>query len=70
MCGRSCITVFFPGAKVEELSQGNFFGIARLVFPGDVTVRLADAYGFCWGVERAVQMAYETKKTFPDRCIH
>ncbi len=24
---------------------------------GDVTVKLAEAYGFCWGVERAVQMA-------------
>eukprot|EP00667_Euglena_gracilis_P008422 EG_transcript_8528 len=36
---------------------------------GDVTVRLADAYGFCWGVERAVQMAYETRKVFPDRKI-
>jgi len=22
----------------------------------DVTVKLADAYGFCWGVERAVQV--------------
>jgi 4-hydroxy-3-methylbut-2-enyl diphosphate reductase len=36
---------------------------------GDVTVRLAQAYGFCWGVERAVQMAYETRRSFPDRDI-
>ena len=28
---------------------------------GDVTVKLAEAYGFCWGVERAVQMAYEVR---------
>ena len=33
---------------------------------GDVTFKLAEAYGFCWGVERAVQMAYEAKKQFPD----
>ena len=33
---------------------------------GDVTVKLADAYGFCWGVERAVQMAYEARKQYPD----
>ena len=37
---------------------------------GDVTVKLAASYGFCWGVERAVQMAYEAKHTFPDRDLH
>eukprot|EP01031_Cornospumella_fuschlensis_P040347 gene40347-49168_t len=26
---------------------------------GDVTVKLAEHYGFCWGVERAIAMAYE-----------
>ncbi|GAB2267293.1 hypothetical protein Dimus_002278 [Dionaea muscipula] len=33
---------------------------------GDVTVKLAEAYGFCWGVERAVQIAYEARKQFPN----
>ncbi|EOX98549.1 4-hydroxy-3-methylbut-2-enyl diphosphate reductase isoform 2 [Theobroma cacao] len=31
---------------------------------GNVTVKLAEAYGFCWGVERAVQIAYEARKQF------
>jgi 4-hydroxy-3-methylbut-2-enyl diphosphate reductase len=31
-----------------------------------ITFKLADAYGFCWGVERAVQMAYEARKQFPE----
>ena len=30
-----------------------------------VTIRLAEAFGFCWGVERAVAMAYETRQHFP-----
>ncbi len=34
-----------------------------------VTVRLAEAFGFCWGVDRAVSMAYETRKHFPDKRI-
>ena len=36
---------------------------------GDVTIRLAEAFGFCWGVERAVAMAYETRKHFPTEKI-
>jgi 4-hydroxy-3-methylbut-2-enyl diphosphate reductase len=35
----------------------------------DVTIKLAQAFGFCWGVDRAVSMAYETRKQFPDRNI-
>ena len=34
---------------------------------GDVTIRLAQAFGFCWGVERAVAMAYETRQHFPSQ---
>ncbi len=36
---------------------------------GRVTIRLAEAFGFCWGVERAVSMAYETRQYFTDRRI-
>ncbi|KAK7257920.1 hypothetical protein RIF29_32246 [Crotalaria pallida] len=36
---------------------------------GNVTVRLAEAYGFCWGVERAVQIAYEARKQFPTESL-
>ncbi|MFN9622446.1 MAG: 4-hydroxy-3-methylbut-2-enyl diphosphate reductase [Cyanobacteriota bacterium] len=32
---------------------------------GRLTVRLAEAFGFCWGVERAVAMAYETRRFYP-----
>ncbi|KAL7118849.1 hypothetical protein ACP275_02G026700 [Erythranthe tilingii] len=36
---------------------------------GNVTVKLAESYGFCWGVERAVQIAYEARKQFPSEKI-
>ncbi|MEH2083481.1 MAG: 4-hydroxy-3-methylbut-2-enyl diphosphate reductase [Nostoc sp.] len=36
---------------------------------GNVTIRLAQAFGFCWGVERAVAMAYETRQHFPTEHI-
>ncbi len=34
---------------------------------GLVTIRLAQAFGFCWGVERAVEYAYEARRRFPER---
>jgi 4-hydroxy-3-methylbut-2-en-1-yl diphosphate reductase len=37
---------------------------------GDVTIRLAKEFGFCYGVERAVEYAYQTRRKFPDRRIH
>lgn len=36
---------------------------------GEVTIRLAEAFGFCWGVERAVAMAYEAREHFPHERI-
>jgi 4-hydroxy-3-methylbut-2-enyl diphosphate reductase len=35
----------------------------------DVTIRLAREFGFCYGVERAVEYAYQTRRKFPDRRI-
>jgi 4-hydroxy-3-methylbut-2-enyl diphosphate reductase len=37
---------------------------------GGVTVRLAREFGFCYGVERAVEYAYQTRAKFPERRIY
>jgi 4-hydroxy-3-methylbut-2-en-1-yl diphosphate reductase len=34
---------------------------------GDLTIRLAREFGFCYGVDRAVEYAYETRTKFPER---
>ncbi len=36
---------------------------------GRLRVRIAEAFGFCWGVERAVAMAYETRRHYPNESI-
>ncbi|AFY33685.1 4-hydroxy-3-methylbut-2-enyl diphosphate reductase [Calothrix sp. PCC 7507] len=45
---------------IQEIRDRNY-----VLQQGDVTIRLAQAFGFCWGVERAVAMAYETRQHFP-----
>ena len=37
---------------------------------GDVSVRLAQEFGFCYGVDRAVDYAYETVHKFPEKQIY
>ena len=40
-------------------SNGN-----RLHIPGRLTIRLAKQFGFCYGVERAIDLAYAARKVF------
>jgi 4-hydroxy-3-methylbut-2-enyl diphosphate reductase len=38
----------------------------RVVVPGRMTIRLAKQFGFCYGVERAIDLAYAARKVFPE----
>jgi len=52
-------------SNLVQLIKDNNYTLTR----GDVTIRLAESFGFCWGVERAVAMAYETRQHFPTEQI-
>ena len=52
------------GLVAQMREQGNIWK------QGDVIIELAEAYGYCWGVERAVQMAYEARKAYPTQRLH
>lgn len=52
-------------SSLIQLIRSNHYRLQR----GEVTIRLAEAFGFCWGVERAVAMAYETRQHFPSERI-
>ena len=49
---------------IQEIRDRNY-----TLTRGDVTIRLAQSFGFCWGVERAVAIAYETRQHFPTQQI-
>src|SRR5206468_1805762 len=36
---------------------------------GRLTIHLAREFGFCYGVDRAVDYAYQTRRRFPDRGV-
>jgi 4-hydroxy-3-methylbut-2-en-1-yl diphosphate reductase len=54
----------YQSSLIQQIRDNNY----RLERNG-VTIRLAEAFGFCWGVERAVAIAYETRQHFPTERI-
>ena len=58
---------------LEKVYQSSLIGSIRdngyLLEHGRLQVKLAEAFGFCWGVERAVAMAYETRRHYPNERI-
>ncbi|UIE39700.1 4-hydroxy-3-methylbut-2-enyl diphosphate reductase [Leptodesmis sichuanensis] len=54
----------YQSGLIQQIRDNNF-----TLTRGEVTIRLAEAFGFCWGVERAVAMAYETRTHFPKERI-
>ncbi len=44
-------------------------GLGNVYKEKGLTFHVASSFGFCYGVDRAVEMAYETKERFPDRRI-
>src|SRR3954464_8257296 len=42
----------------------------HILSAGDMTIKLAKQFGFCYGVERAIDLAYAARKVFPDQPIY
>ena len=55
----------YHSSLIERIKTSNY----ELVV-GDLVICLAQEFGFCYGVDRAVDLAYETRKRFPDRKIY
>jgi 4-hydroxy-3-methylbut-2-enyl diphosphate reductase len=54
----------YHSALVEQIKTEDFtYHVGRL------TIHLAREFGFCYGVDRAVDYAYQTRERFPDRRV-
>ena len=54
----------YHSSIVEQIKADDFTHRA-----GRLTVHLAREFGFCYGVDRAVDYAYQTRERFPDRRV-
>ena len=61
---QSTLAADYDGRLVDLLRARNY-----TLEAGGLTVRLAREFGFCYGVERAVDYAYQTRAKFPDRRV-
>ena len=57
----------YQGEIVNDLKTSNY-----MIDREDVGVKvyLAKDFGFCWGVERSIALAYEAVQHYPDRTLH
>src|SRR5258706_11014081 len=55
----------YHSAIIERIKTEDFTYRA-----GRLTIHLAREFGFCYGVDRAVDYAYQTRKRFPDRQVY
>jgi len=58
------LSAAYHSRLVDEMRAADFVREA-----GRLTIHLAREFGFCYGVERAVDYAYQTRKRFPQRRV-
>ncbi|GAX12375.1 4-hydroxy-3-methylbut-2-en-1-yl diphosphate reductase [Fistulifera solaris] len=55
----------FKGEIVQQLRESNY-----IMERDGVKVYLAKDFGFCWGVERSIALAYEAVEHYPGKTVH
>jgi 4-hydroxy-3-methylbut-2-enyl diphosphate reductase len=58
------LSAAYDSARVDDLRASGFVRQS-----GRITIHLAREFGFCYGVDRAVDYAYQTRKRFPTQRV-
>jgi 4-hydroxy-3-methylbut-2-enyl diphosphate reductase len=59
------LTADYHSTLVEEIKQAGFTWSR-----GRLTIHLAREFGFCYGVDRAVEYAYQARRRFPNQTVY
>src|SRR5882724_10599639 len=54
----------YRSALVERIRANG-----HILSAGELTIKLAKEFGFCYGVERAIDLAYAARRAYPERRI-
>jgi len=60
----------FKSELVEQMKEDSFRELKRGEGNGEVTFVLAKEYGFCWGVERSIELAWAARDAYPEKKMH
>jgi len=60
----------FKSELLSEIKEDTFRELTRGEGNSAVTFKLAKEYGFCWGVERSIELAWAARDAYPDKKMH
>ena len=60
----------FAGDLVNKMKEDTFRELVMGEGDRKLTFVLAKEFGFCWGVERSIELAWAAREAFPDKTMH
>ena len=60
----------FASEIVQQMQEDTFREVTMGEGERAVTFILAKEYGFCWGVERSIELAWAARDAYPDKTMH
>merc|ERR1719483_1136029 len=60
----------FAGELVEQMKESSFRELSVGEGARQMTFVLAKEFGFCWGVERSIELAWAARDQYPDKTMH
>jgi len=60
----------FASDLVQQMKEGTTRELVKGEGSRAITFQLAQEYGFCWGVERSIELAWAARDAYPDRPMH